>query len=839
MKSLLHRINLQNNQLCKEEHKMQITINGKQIEAKTSDTILNAALQNGIVIPHMCYDRRLKPYGGCRLCVVEIKGQKELAASCATQVRKDMVIETETSRVAEARKSIIEFLLLHHPLDCPYCDKNGECKLQEYAYKYGSTQNRFTSTRKRMPERIDAPVIERNPNRCILCGVCVSICKEHQGVGAINFIGRGFDTVISPAFEETLNCESCGQCIDACPVGALGNRLYRFKTQALFSEDLEAICPFCGCGCSMEVCVRDSIITRIKGKAGLGINDGDLCSKGRYGFKDIYSDKRIYTPMIKKGDKLVETSWDEALSAIASGLKDVINKYGTSAVGGLVSQKIGINDIATFISFMKNTIGSENIDSTVRFGFGKVMRTMQKAFSLQHYALSWDIPTQVDCILSVESDLTSSLPVWGNKLIQSKFNGAKLIVADPRDTKLAMNASHWLQIKPATGAILINAMLKVIIDNRLYQEGIVASMCGFDALEASLKDYTPENVSNIIGIDPAVIVQTTKDYVSAKKRLIALTSGILETTKGIDILYAAANLVNILSDPIETLQIPADYCNSLGVYKYLSKYCNLGKDAYQMLFGDSIKALYIVGEDPVANLHGSLQIKENIKKMDFVVVQDSAVTETAKMANVLLPACSWGEVNEIFMSSTGICQKSPKAVSPKSSVMANSEIIQKVASLLIPDKEFVGLDDGDDVCCKVNDTDYSKRCFIEASPTINTPDVCTDEYPLMLITANIQQSSGSHAKLYQKLGTVFPYSYVEISSADASKYGLKDEAFVKVASPIASVYLKVMIDDTLPEGVIFAPIYFDHATINTLVAQPTEDKASLTAVKIEMVEAKD
>ncbi|HDH01942.1 MAG TPA: 4Fe-4S dicluster domain-containing protein, partial [Nitrospirae bacterium] len=195
---------------------IELTINGKKLQAGKGMTIFNVARENNIYIPHLCWDRRLKPYGGCRLCLVEVEGQRKLMASCSSPAENGMVVHTDTPALQKARKTVLELLLVHHPLDCPICDKAGECSLQDLAYKYGPSQSRFYGERKHDPEAT-SPLIDRNPNRCILCGRCVRVCWEHQGVGAINLIGRGFKTKISPAFEETLDCEFCGQCIDTCP----------------------------------------------------------------------------------------------------------------------------------------------------------------------------------------------------------------------------------------------------------------------------------------------------------------------------------------------------------------------------------------------------------------------------------------------------------------------------------------------------------------------------------------------------------------------------------------------------------------------------------------------
>jgi NADH dehydrogenase/NADH:ubiquinone oxidoreductase subunit G len=377
----------------------ELTINGVTVQGERGATILQVALKNGIYIPNLCYDRRLKPYGGCRMCVVEIEGQKGLSAACSTQIRDGMVVMTETPAVRKARSSVLELLLLHHPLDCPVCDKAGECSLQDLAFKYGPTHNRFSAVRKHDTERVDAPIVERNPNRCVLCGICVRVCQDHQGVGAINFIGRGFKTKISPAFEETLDCEFCGQCIDACPVGALGSKPFRFKSRVWYMDEHPITCPYCGCGCTTNVSIRDGRVMRARGKEGVGVNDGNLCSRGRFGFDYIYSENRLTQPLIKKDGNLVPATWSEALSYAAKRLAEVKASSGPEAIGALGSQRCTMEDNFLLQKFMREVVGTDNVDSAARFGYAKAQKAIKMAFGRELMPISWDAPLKADFLL--------------------------------------------------------------------------------------------------------------------------------------------------------------------------------------------------------------------------------------------------------------------------------------------------------------------------------------------------------------------------------------------------------------------------------------------------------
>ncbi|HWR90338.1 MAG TPA: molybdopterin-dependent oxidoreductase, partial [Dissulfurispiraceae bacterium] len=485
---------------------IELTIDGKNIAVEPGTTILEAALQNGLYIPNMCYDRRLRPYGGCRLCVVEVEGQPRLFAACSSPVTPGMIVHTETPKLAKCRRTVLELMLLHHPLDCPVCDSAGECALQDLTFKYGSSQTRFFAERKHEPERLDAPIVERNINRCILCGKCVRVCFEHQGVGAIELLGRGFETKVSPAFEETLDCEFCGQCVDACPVGALGTRHYRHKSRVWYMEEYEIVCPFCGCGCTTNVSLRDEKIIRARGREGVGINEGNLCSKGRFGFDYIYSENRLTTPLIRKDGQLEPASWEEAFSFIAGKLQSLRERYGPGAIGAIGSQRCTIEDGFVLQKFMREVIGSDNIDSAARFGYAKTQQAVEKVFGLDQLPIVWKSPLSADFILVVESDITSTLPVWGLNFIHAKQREAELVVADSKKTKLSRLSSRWHRIRPGTGVVLLNGIMKVIVDENLFPKDKVSSIADFNAFIGSISGFTPAFVAEQTGIPEDEII---------------------------------------------------------------------------------------------------------------------------------------------------------------------------------------------------------------------------------------------------------------------------------------------------------------------------------------------
>ncbi|MBN2654269.1 MAG: molybdopterin-dependent oxidoreductase [Nitrospirae bacterium] len=839
----------------KEEKIINFMINDMPVKAKEGTSVLRAALDNGIYIPHFCYDKRLEVYGGCRLCLVDIKGGRKLVTSCTTAVQEGMEVYTETPKVISARKTVLELLLVHHPLDCPVCDKAGECQLQDLAFKYGASEGRFSAQRKKDPERLDAPVVQRNTNRCILCGKCVKVCYEHQGVGAIELIGRGFKTKVSPAFEETLNCEFCGQCIDACPVGALNSSYYRHVSRAWYLKDHDMPCPYCGCGCITTLSMRDGKIVRAKGVEGKGQNDGNLCSRGRYGFDFISSPQRLTKPLMRKDslysnnivssegstcndNPFIETSWDEALDFIAKKMSQIASEHGHEKIGAIGSQRCTTEDNFMLQKFIKESIGSSNVDSAALFGYEKASRSFESVFGQRLRHISWDAPLSADFMLVVESDITSLLPVWGLKFLESKRKGSRLVVADAKKTKLSRHSSSWLRITPGSGTALINGMINVLIREELYNKSAAEDVAGFIELRSSLKEFTPDVAAKASGVTADEIVNLAREYASAKERIIAITACASENTKSSSLFVAAANMAMLMGDGPESLQVPAEHSNTLSMIASGVQAGVNGKNAYEMLYqSNTLRALYIVGEDPLVMMPDTTAVENNLKSLDFLVVQDIFMTDTAKMADVVLPAAAWAEKEGHFISATGNVQKLEKICSSPGEAKPDWEVF----SMLIKKMDSrAGLMSFSDVSMEAQlkassfmarlERSKGRPGFIPVELTIaEEPD---SQYPFRLVTSTILQHSGSFSMLSKNLDAIASEPYIQINSADASRLSINPDAFIEISSRRGSAVAKAVVSDEVPEGTLFAPVHFSSARINALTYAAVDGRVPLAAVKI-------
>ena len=347
---------------------INLEINDQKISVDPGTTVLQAAKSLGLHIPHLCYTKKLKPTSACRLCVVEVEGARNLVASCSYPVSEGMKVHTDTERVLNTRKMIIDLLLSDHPSDCLTCEKNGACKLQNYAFEMGIPATRFTGAKHDYPVDKSNSFIERDYNKCILCGRCVSVCQDVQISEAIDYTNRGFKSKIGCAYDRGLQdstCVFCGQCVNVCPVGALTEKTVKGKVREWDLKKVKTICPYCGCGCTIELNIKNNRVFKVTPGPD-GPNKGNLCVKGKFGWEFIHNKDRLKKPLIRKNSILIEATWEEALAYTADKLNEIKSRYGADSIGTLASARCTNEDNYVLQKFTRAVLQTNNIDHCAR-----------------------------------------------------------------------------------------------------------------------------------------------------------------------------------------------------------------------------------------------------------------------------------------------------------------------------------------------------------------------------------------------------------------------------------------------------------------------------------------
>ncbi|MBU1782854.1 molybdopterin-dependent oxidoreductase, partial [bacterium] len=526
---------------------IELTIDGKTVTVEESTTILQAAKSIGIKIPHLCYHKSLLPTSSCRLCVVEVEGARTLVASCSYPVSAGMKVKTATERVLNAQRLILDLLLSNHPTDCLTCEKNGVCKLQKYAYELGVTTTNFKGEKTQYLIDTSNPFMERDYNKCILCGRCVATCEE-QGKNAIDYLHRGFSTKIGTYFDKSLkdtSCAFCGNCVSICPTGALLEKMALGRGRSWEFQKTVTICPYCGCGCSLVLNTKDNQIIKVTSSEDESVNNGNLCVKGKFGLDFVNHPDRLTSPLIK--DKTTgefkKVSWEEAISMISLKFKDIIEKYGSDSLAGMASAKCTNEENYLFQKFIRAVVGTNNVDHCARLCHAPSVVGLAASFGSGAMTNSISEIKDTDCILIIGSNPTENHPIIGMEIKKAVRKKAKLIVIDPRLIELAEIADLHLKHLPGSDVALINGLLKIIIDEDLYDQEFIETRCeDFDLLKEVVSKYTKDYVKEITGVNGEDLTKAAKIYAQSKKATIIYAMGITQHTTGTDNVLSLANL---------------------------------------------------------------------------------------------------------------------------------------------------------------------------------------------------------------------------------------------------------------------------------------------------------
>ncbi len=701
-----------------------ITINDKEYQVRAGQNILEVALANGIEIPNLCHDARLVPTGACRLCVVEVEGQRTPVPACTFAVGEGMVVRTDTEELLRLRKTVLELLFYEHRGVCTTCDENGECKLQRYGYEYQLSDSVFQAPEKGAEEQnytTGNEGIHYRCDKCIRCGRCIRICEEVQMDSALTFKKRASSVEVTTAFDMPLNestCELCGQCISTCPTGALYERFAEGKGQCMNLSRTRTTCVYCGVGCQIDINTNDKgQLVRVTSPVGVIPNNGNLCVKGRFGMDFIESDQRLTSPLIKRNGKFEPASWDEAIGYIAERLGEIKSKYGADSIAGLSSAKCTNEENYVFQKFMRAVVGTNNVDHCARLCHASTVAGLAKAFGSGAMTNSIDEFKNAECIFVIGSNTTEAHPVIGLYIKEAVVtNGAKLIVADPRTIDLVRFAELHIAQQPGTDVALINAMMNVIISEGLADEEFVKERTeGFDELAAAVKDFTPEKAEKITTIPADQIREAARAYAKASCASIVYSMGITQHTTGTDNVLSLANLAMLTGNvgkessgvnPLRgqnNVQGACDLGALPNVYpgyqsvedeKIKSKFegawgCELSDkkgltvvEIMHSILEDKVKALYVMGENPALSDPNLNMTRSALEKVEFFVSQDLFLTESACYADVVLPALSFAEKDGTFTNTERRVQRIRKAVAGPLDAKDDWQIVCGVATAM-------------------------------------------------------------------------------------------------------------------------------------------------------------
>ena len=696
---------------------VRFTLDGAEVEAEAGLTIWEIAHGRGLVIPHLCHkpEPGYRPDGNCRACMVEIEGERTLAASCIREPVAGMVVTTQSQRAENARKLVVEMLLADQPERAVSHDKSSH--LWDMADANGVSESRFpTMEADRIPLLDDSHVAMRvNLDACIQCGLCVRACREVQVNDVIGMAGRGHDAYPTFDFADPMGestCVACGECVQACPTGALMPATVLDDEQkgdsADYDREVESICPFCGVGCQISLKVKDDKVKFVEGINGPA-NEGRLCVKGRFGFDYIHHEHRLTKPLIRRDDAPAkglnvdpgnwathfrEASWDEALEFAAKGLKGRGRE-----VAGFGSAKCTNEEAYLFQKFIRQGFGHNNVDHCTRLCHASSVAALLENVGSGAVTATFNEIENADVAIVIGANPTENHPVAATYFKQFTKRGGTLIVMDPRGQALKRHAKHMLQFRPGADVSMLNAIMHVIVEEGLYdQQYIEAYTENWDAEKEHLKAFSPEAMSEICGIDPETLRAVARDFARAKSGMIFWGMGISQHIHGTDnsrCLISLALMCGHVGRPGTGLHPLRGQNNVQGasdaglVPMFLPDYQTVTDDGVRSAFTDvwgsgdfsnekgltvteimdavhagDIKAMYVLGENPAMSDPDVEHARDALASLDHLVVQDIFLTETANYADVILPASAFAEKSGTVTNTNRQVQMGRPAVPP-------------------------------------------------------------------------------------------------------------------------------------------------------------------------------
>ncbi len=877
--------------------RIELTIDGREVSAAKGTTILEICRLYDINIPTLCEDPSLSNLGMCRLCVVAVEGMKNLLPACVTQAVQGMVVQTRNARVMEARKVILELMLANHPQDCMTCQKTGNCKLADYAYEYGARGRFYEGEKRQVSLEDNNPFIVRDMEKCILCGKCISACDEIQGSHVLDFAHRGFSTMVGPAFGlsyKESECVFCGNCVAVCPTGALTEKGMVGKGRPWEVKKVRTTCPFCGTGCNFDLNIKDDQVIGVTSAPDAPVNQNALCLKGRFGMDMVHSPARITTPLIKREGQWVKAGWDEALDLVAERLGEIKKEYGPDAIGALSSARCTNEENYLMQKLMRAVIGSNNIDHCARTCHAPTVAGLAATLGSGAMTNSIEEIPEMDLLFVIGCNATEAHPVIGTKMKQAVRKGAKMIVADPRRIELAEIADLYLPIRHGTDVALINGLMHIILANGWEDKAFIAERTEqFEAFQTVVAKYPPEKVSQITGVPVGDLYKAAQMYAETEKAGIYYTLGITEHTCGTDNVMSLSNLAML------TGHLGRPFCgvNPLRGQNNVQGSCDMGalpgdypgyqkvedeesrrkfEAAWQVSLNPrkglmipemldqalekNIRAMYVMGEDPVLSDADANHVRKAMGALDFLVVQNLYMTATAEYADVILPGASFAEKEGTFTNCERRVQKVNQGIDPVGNCRPDWEIfcdlagkmgyhfpyespadIMEEIAALTPQYGGISYENlgrkglqwpvphmghpGTPIL-HVGRFTRGRGLFmpVEYEPPNEMPD---EEFPFILSTGRKLEHYNITTRHSAALEAHAPEEEAELNPSDGKRLGVKSGERIKVISRRGELETKVKLSERVPEGTLFMTLHYWETPTNVLT-NPASDKVTQT-----------
>jgi formate dehydrogenase major subunit len=879
-------------------------INGREVQAMAHETLIEVAAREGIAVPRLCYKEGLEPAGNCRSCMVEIAGERVLAPSCCRHPANGMKVVTDSERAVKAQKMVLELLMA----DLPEAGYTRHNEVDEWALKLGVGKPRFPATRMAPARDATHAAITVNLDACIQCTRCVRACRDEQVNDVIGLALRGENARIVFDQDDAMGdstCVACGECVQACPTGALMPA--RDVALSVPDKQVDSVCPYCGVGCQLTYNVKDNKILYVEGRDGPA-NHGRLCVKGRYGFDYAHHPHRLTRPLIRREgvpktgdftmdpsrvlDVFREASWEEALALAGGKLARIRDTHGSRALAGFGSAKGSNEEAYLFQKLVRTGFGSNNVDHCTRLCHASSVAALLEGIGSGAVSNPVMDVTRAEVVIVIGANPTVNHPVAATWMKNAVRSGTKLILCDPRRSELARHAHRHLQFKPDTDVAMLNAMMHVIVTENLVDADFIASRTiGYDELAANVADYSPEAMAPICGIDAETIRYVARLYATSKASMILWGMGVSQHVHGTDnarCLIALALMTGQIGRPGTGLHPLRGQNNVQGasdaglipmMYPDYQRVDNAQARAkFEQAWGRAldpqpgltvveimdavlaggIKGMYIMGENPAMSDPDANHAREALAALEHLVVQDIFLTETAYLADVILPASAFAEKTGSFTNTDRLVQLGRQAIDPPGDAKQDLWIIQQIARHLGLDWHYGDVaevfdemrhlmpsiggitwdrlerdgavtypctaegDPGEPVVFtdsfpRGTGEEHGRARFVPADiiPANERPDA---EYPLVLITGRQLEHwhTGSMTRRAGVLDALEPDPVALVHPLDLEQLGAKPGDVITIASRRGEVALYARADDSSPRGAIFVPFCYYEAAINRL-----------------------